>query len=149
MRPSSTTTATDELDVAVANYLDSTPEWEAAQPQFELRVPEDYVGQPSHLFRNEGGRKFRDVTREAGLAMDPRGDEDPRPSPCSTTTATGGRISSSSTTARAIGSSTTAAAGRFEETTAETGAGVLGEQPRAGMGVAVGDPFGTGCRASS
>ncbi len=34
------------VDVAVANYLDSTPEWEARQPQFELRVPEDYVGQP-------------------------------------------------------------------------------------------------------
>ena len=32
--------------------------------------------------------------------------------------------------------------GRFEETTAETGAGVLGDRPRAGMGVAVGDPFG-------
>ena len=34
--------------------------------------------------------------------------------------------------------------GRFEETTAETGAGVLGERARAGMGVAVGDPFGAG-----
>ena len=46
------------LDVAVANYLDSTPEWEAAQAQFELRVPEDYLGQPSHLYRNEGGRQL-------------------------------------------------------------------------------------------
>ncbi len=34
--------------------------------------------------------------------------------------------------------------GRFEEVTAETGAGVLGNQPRAGMGAAVGDPFGSG-----
>ena len=32
--------------------------------------------------------------------------------------------------------------GTFEEVTAETGAGILGDQPRAGMGVAVGDPFG-------
>ena len=55
---SRTTTATASVDVVVANYLDSTPEWEAAQPQLELRVPEDYVGQPSHLFRNEGGGTF-------------------------------------------------------------------------------------------
>jgi hypothetical protein len=40
------------VDVAVANYLDSTPEWEASQEQFELRVPEDYMGQPSHLYHN-------------------------------------------------------------------------------------------------
>src|SRR5262249_8984735 len=59
------------LDVAVANYLDSTPEWEAAQPQMQLRVPEDYMGQPSHLSRNEGGRKFRDVTKAAGLVVSP------------------------------------------------------------------------------
>jgi enediyne biosynthesis protein E4 len=34
--------------------------------------------------------------------------------------------------------------GTFEETTAETGAGVLGDRARAGMGVAVGDPWGAG-----
>ncbi|MGE5414711.1 MAG: CRTAC1 family protein, partial [Syntrophomonadaceae bacterium] len=34
--------------------------------------------------------------------------------------------------------------GTFEETTAETGAGTLGDHPRAGMGVSVGDPFGDG-----
>ena len=60
------------VDVVVANYLDTTPEWEAGQPQSEFRVPEDYVGQPSHLFHNEGGRKWRDVTRPAGLAIDQR-----------------------------------------------------------------------------
>ncbi len=130
------------LDVVVANYLDSTPEWEAAQPQFELRVPEDYVGQPSHLFRNEGGRKFRDATREAGLAMDPREtktltvavldyDGDGRPDLYFANDRVGNRLF------RNVG-------GRFEETTAETGAGVLGERARAGMGVAVGDPFGAG-----
>ena len=59
------------VDVVVGNYLDSTPEWEASQPQFELRVPEDYRGQPSHLYRNEGNRRFRDVTAAAGLAMNP------------------------------------------------------------------------------
>jgi hypothetical protein len=34
--------------------------------------------------------------------------------------------------------------GTFEETTAEAGAGVLGQSARAGMGIAVGDPFGDG-----
>src|SRR5262249_10750303 len=34
--------------------------------------------------------------------------------------------------------------GTSEEVTAETGAGVLGDRPRAGMGAAVGDPFGDG-----
>ncbi|HTO87379.1 MAG TPA: CRTAC1 family protein [Thermoanaerobaculia bacterium] len=131
------------LDVVVANYLDSTPEWEAAQPQFELRVPEDYVGQPSHLFRNEGDRHFRDVTEEAGLAVDPREtktlgvavldyDGDGFPDLYFVNDRVSNRLF------RNRGN------GRFEETTAETGAGVLGSRPRAGMGVAVGDPFGAG-----
>jgi len=131
------------LDVAVANYLDSSPEWEVAQTQFELRVPEDYQGQPSHLFRNEGGRKFRDVTAEAGLAIPP----------VETKTLSiavldydgdghldlyfvNDRVSNRLFRNRGDG--------RFEEVTRETGAGVLGERPRAGMGVAVGDPFGNG-----
>ncbi len=131
------------LDVAVANYLDSTPEWEAAQKQFELRVPEDYVGQPSHLFRNLGGRKFRDVTKEAGLSVPPSEtktlsiavldyDGDGRPDLYFVNDRVTNRLF------RNRGD------GRFEEVTAETGAGVLGERPRAGMGVAVGDPFGGG-----
>ena len=131
------------LDVAVANYLDSTPEWEAAQQQFELRVPEDYMGQPSHLFHNEGGRKFRDVTAEAGLAMPPAQTKtlsiavldyngDGRPD----LEFIDDRVSNRLFENRG--------GGRFEEVTAETGAGVLGDRPRAGMGAAVGDPFGSG-----
>ena len=131
------------VDVVVANYLDTTPEWEAAQPQFELRIPEDYVGQPSHLFHNEGGRKWRDTTKESGLAVDPSQmktlgvavldyDGDGRPDLYFVNDRVGNRLF------RNPGD------GTFEETTAETGAGILGDHPRAGMGVAVGDPFGSG-----
>ena len=131
------------VDVVVANYLDSTPEWEARQPQFELRVPEDYAGQPSHLFRNDGNRHFTDVTKEAGLSMNPADtktlgvavldyDGDGRPDLFFANDRVGNRLF------RNRGD------GTFEETTAETGAGVLGERARAGMGIAVGDPFGDG-----
>ena len=132
-----------KLDVVVANYLDSTPEWERSQPQFELRVPEDYVGQPSHLFRNLGNRRFADVTKQAGLAVNPIEtktlgvavvdyDGDGRPDLYFVNDRVSNRLF------RNRGD------GTFEETTAETGAGVLGDHARAGMGVAIGDPTGDG-----
>ncbi len=136
--------ADGRLDVAVGNYLDSTPEWEFSQEQFELRVPEDYVGQPSRLYRNLGGRKFADVTDAAGLAIPPAEtktlgiavldyDGDGRPDLYFVNDRVSNRLF------RNRGD------GTFEETTAETGSGVLnGGQARAGMGVAVGDPFGGG-----
>ena len=132
------------LDVAVANYLESTPEWEAAQPQFELRVPENYTGQPSHLYRNLGGRKFADVTESAGLAMPPADtktlgiavldyDGDRRPDLYFVNDRASNRLFRN------------AGGGKFEETTAETGTGTpSGTQAPAGMGAAVGDPFGGG-----
>ncbi len=131
------------LDVVVADYLESTPEWEAAQPQFELRVPEDYVGQPPRLYRNEGSRRFRDVTRQAGLAIDPREvktlgvavldyDGDGHPDLYFVCDRVGNRLFRNR------------GGGTFEEATDETGTGALGMQARAGMGVAVGDPFGDG-----
>jgi hypothetical protein len=134
--------ADGDVDVVVANYLDSTPEWERSQPQFELRVPEDYVGQPSHLFRNDGGR-FTDVTASAGLSMPPAEtktlgvavldyDADGRPDLYFVNDRASNRLF------RNRGNRS------FEETTSEAGAGALGTQPRAGMGVAVGDADGDG-----
>ncbi len=131
------------VDVVVANYLDSTPEWEARQPQFELRVPEDYAGQPSHLYRNLGGRRFADVTQQAGLGMNPMDtktlgvaaldyDGDGRPDLFFVNDRVSNRLFHNR------------GDGTFEETTVESGAGVLGERARAGMGIAVGDPAGDG-----
>ena len=132
-----------QLDVVVGNYLDSSPEWERSQPQFELRVPEDYVGQPSHLYRNLGDRRFADVTKQAGLAMNPIDtktlgvavvdyDGDGWPDLFFVNDRVSNRLFHNRRD------------GTFEETTAETGAGVLGERARAGMGVAIGDPTGDG-----
>src|SRR5262249_48382772 len=125
------------VDVVVANYLDSTPEWEAKQPQFELRVPEDYLGQPSHLYPNDGNRHSTDVTKAVGLAIDPREtktlgvavldyDGDGRPD----LYFINDRVRNHLFRNRGDGT--------FEEVTDETGAGALGDHPRAGMGVAVG-----------
>jgi hypothetical protein len=130
-----------DVDVVVTNYLETTPEWEKAQPQFELRVPEDYVGQPSRLFRNEGSLHFLDVTSEAGIAVPPAEtktlgvavldyDADGLPDLYFVNDRMSNRMFRNR------------GGGRFEETTAETGAGTLGEAPRAGMGAAVGDPDG-------
>jgi len=132
-----------DVDVVVANYLDSTPEWERAQPQFELRVPEDYMGQPSRLYRNEGNGKFRDVAKQAGLALPPSEtktigvavldyDSDGLPDLYFVNDRAPNRLF------RNRGDDA------FDETTRETGAGLLGETARAGMGVAVGDPDGDG-----
>jgi enediyne biosynthesis protein E4 len=132
-----------DVDVVVANYLDSTPEWERAQPQFELRVPDDYTGQPSHLFRNEGNGRFTEVTVAAGLSMPPADtktlgvavldyDSDGRPDLYFVNDRVSNRLFHNRGN------------GTFEERTAEAGAGVLGTTPRAGMGVAVGDADGDG-----
>ena len=127
------------------NYLDSTPEWEASQPQFELRVPEDYVGQPSRLYRNarrpevrrrDGGRGPRHAAgrdedarhrgarlrrrRPAGPLLRQRPDVEPAlPQPRRRDV----RGDDGRDRRRALPPETTA---------------------RAGMGAAVGDPFGDG-----
>ena len=90
-----------------------------------------------------GGRRFVDVTKPAGLATNPREtktlgvavldyDGDGRPDLYFVNDRVRNRLFHNRGN------------GTFEEVTDETGAGALGEQPRAGMGVAVGDPWGAG-----
>ena len=66
------------LDVVVANYLDSTPEWEAAQPQFELRVPEDYIGPAVAPLPQRRRPQVPRRDRGGGPRDPPGGDEDAR-----------------------------------------------------------------------
>ena len=132
-----------DVDVLVANYLDSTPEWESAQPQLELRVPEDYIGQPSHLYRNDGKNRFVDVTASAGLAVPPS--ETKTLGVAALDYDSDGRTDLYFVNDRASNRLfRNRGDGSFEETTAEAGAGVLGASPRAGMGIAVGDADGDG-----
>ena len=133
-----------KVDVVVANYLDSTPEWEAAQPQFQLRVPEDYVGQPSHLYRNLGGRKFEDVTKAAGLAVPPADDEDARRRGARLRRRRARRPLLRQRPRHATASSATAATAHSRRSPRRPAPGSSETTPAAGMGVAVGDPFGDG-----
>ncbi|HID95926.1 MAG TPA: tetratricopeptide repeat protein [Candidatus Latescibacteria bacterium] len=52
-----------DLDIYVANYVDL----EEVPSSESLRFPEDFVGQPNVLYRNNGDGTFTDVTEEAGV----------------------------------------------------------------------------------
>jgi hypothetical protein len=59
-----------DLDLYVANYVDARPETERRCSRNGIPVyclPQDHGGEPDRLYRNDGGWRFTDVTREAGL----------------------------------------------------------------------------------
>jgi hypothetical protein len=129
------------VDLYVLGYLDTTPEKELSFPQFQVRFPEDYEGDPGILFHQEPDGTFEDVTARAGVSN--RGgkgvaaiffdyDGDARPDLYITNDRVPNRLY------RNRGD------GTFEDVTEQTGAGARGEKPRAGMGIAVGDPFDSG-----
>jgi len=59
------------LDLLVCNYVDWTPETDLFFSRDGVNksyaTPEEYEGESCRLLRSEGGRRFRDVTGEAGL----------------------------------------------------------------------------------
>ncbi len=64
-----------DLDLYVANYVAIESGKEHACTRNGLPVycqPQEYPGAPDHLYRNDGGGSFTDVTREAGVYQ-PRG----------------------------------------------------------------------------
>ncbi len=129
------------VDLYFPGYLETTPEHEITLPLFEVRMPEDYPSQDAILFRQRSDGRFDDVTAAAGVSnrggkglgavfFDYDGD---------------GRddlfVSNDRVTNRLYKN---LGEGRFEDVTAETGAGAREQKPRAGMGIAIGDPFGSG-----
>ena len=77
-----------DLDLYVSNYMAFDPTYRSYYKPQGMPGATSYLGQASTLYRNEGGGKFTDVTREAGLlrpmgkgmgvnAVDYDGDGDP------------------------------------------------------------------------
>ena len=128
-------------DLYFLGYLDTTPEKERSFPQFQVRLPEDYAGETGILFRQREDGGFENATaRTGGDDAGGKGtgavlfdyDGDGRPD----LFVANDRVSNRLYRNRGDGT--------FEDVTDETGAGARGGKPRAGMGIAVGDPFAAG-----
>ena len=61
------------LDLYVGNYLQYDPQVQANARQDAVVGPLEYAGQQDHLYRGEEDGTFRDVTRQAGLVIEPVG----------------------------------------------------------------------------
>jgi hypothetical protein len=129
------------IDFYLLGYLETTPEKELSFPQFQIRMPEDYRGERGVLLRQDENGSFQDVTESAGVVnVGGRGtgavffdyDGDGRSDLYVANDRASNRLYRNS------------GGGRFEDVTEETGSGAREGKPRAGMGIAVGDPFGEG-----
>ena len=128
-------------DLYFLGYLETTPEKERAFPQFQIRMPEDYAGETGILFRQREDGRFENATgRSGGDNAGGKGtgavffdyDGDGRPD----LFVANDRVSNRLYRNRGDGG--------FEDVTDPAGAGARGGKARAGMGIAVGDPFGSG-----
>jgi hypothetical protein len=135
------TTGTGRVDLYLLGYLDTSPAKELSYPLFQIRLPEDYPPAEGILFRQQADGRFEEATAQAGVA-NPGGkgtgavffdfDGDGKPDLFVANDHVSNRLY------RNLGD------GTFQDVTDETGAGSRGNRPRAGMGIAIGDPFGTG-----
>ena len=132
---------TGRVSLYLLGYLDTTPEKELTFPALAIRFPEDYDSETGVLYRQEADGTFRDATAEAGVAnRDGKGtgavffdyNGDGRPDLYIANDRASNRLYRND------------GGGNFRDVTEETGAGARGEPARAGMGIAVGDPFGRG-----
>ncbi len=132
---------TGRVSLYLLGYLDTTPEKELAFPALAIRFPEDYASETGILYRQGADGTFRDATAEAGVAnsggkgtgavfFDYNGDGRPDLF-----------VANDRVTNRLYRNE---GEGKFRDVTEETGAGAREGEPRAGMGIAVGDPFGRG-----
>ncbi|MFN7971196.1 MAG: CRTAC1 family protein [Acidobacteriota bacterium] len=55
-----------DLDLLLVNYLDTTIEAEMSVPQFQIKTPSQYQGQPSVYYENRGDGTFADATARTG-----------------------------------------------------------------------------------
>lgn len=135
------------LDLYFVGYLETTPEKERAFPTLALRMPEEYPSQEAILFRQQEDGTFADLTAAVGCANAAgKGtgavffdyDRDGRPDLFVANDRAENRLYRNETEPGSPG------APRFRDVSDETGAGAREGRPRAGMGIAVGDPFGAG-----
>jgi hypothetical protein len=129
------------VDLYLLGYVATDPKKELSFPKFQIRMPEDLPPGEGKLFRQLADGSFQDVTAAAACA-NPGGkgtgavffdyDGDGRADLFIANDRASNRLYRN------------AGAGRFEDVTDQTGAGSREGRPRAGMGIAVGDPFGSG-----
>jgi hypothetical protein len=133
--------ADGRVDLYFVGYLETSLAHELSFPLFQIRMPESYAGEDARLFRQRENGSFEDVTASAGVANhDGKGtgavffdyDGDGKPDLFVANDRVSNRLY------RNLGG------GRFEDVTEPTGAGAREAKARSGMGIAVGDPFGSG-----
>jgi len=130
------------VDLYVVGYLDTDYGKEQSFPPLQVRMPEDYPGQPATLLVQDAEGRFHECSKPAGVTNGGgRGlgavffdyDGDGRPDLYVS------NDRSPNVLYRNRGD------GTFEDVTVETGAGARDQNPvRAGMGIAIGDVDGDG-----
>ncbi|MGH9441185.1 MAG: CRTAC1 family protein [Thermoanaerobaculia bacterium] len=129
------------VDLFFVGYLETSLSHELSFPLFQIRMPEDYAGEDARLFCQRPDGSFEDATVSAGVSNhDGKGtgavffdyDGDGRQDLFVANDRVSNRLF------RNLGG------GKFEDVTEQTGAGSREARAKAGMGIAVGDPFLSG-----